>query len=1018
MDVDRSRILIVEDEDAHAELLQRAFAANGTHFELVVVRSLSDARRFLADSLPNLIIADYLLPDGAALDLLPSAPEEQRTPLIVLTSHGNEEVAVAAVKRGALDYIVKSPQAFADAPRTAERVLREWRHIIKRRQAEEQLRASEAKYRRLHESMMDAFVAVDMTGRLIEYNDAYVEMLGYPPEELRTLTYPDLTPARCHAEEAEVVATQVLPRGFSDVYTKEYRRKDGTVFPVELRTFLLRNGDGQPAAMWAIVRDITERVRALDDLRKSENLLRAMVTGTTDAVYIKDLAGRYLLFNSAAEAITGKAAVEVIGHDDTFLFPPDEARAVMEGDRRVMESGHAQTYEEVVTHASGEPRTYLSTKGPMLDLDGQVVGLFGIARDITDRKRVEQELQRSEKRFSAVFRHAPAAMTISRLSDGQLVDANDACFQLVGGSLEQAVGRTPRELGWWIRPEVPEQVAAELRANGVVQALEMQARTKAGTIADLLFSSQRIDLDGEPHMLSLAQDITARKRAEAERDRLVAAVEQAAEAFVITDPLGKIEYVNSAFEGITGYSRAEVLGQNPRILNGGQHDKAHYQTLWATITGGAIWKGRFTNRKKDGTLYEEEAVISPVKDASGRIVKFVAVKRDVTRERSLEEQLHQAQKLEAVGQFAAGIAHDFNNLLTALVGYAEVGRDALPVEHAARNALDGITRVADQAAGLTKSLLTFSGRSQTTVEPVQLNRLVTETAKLLQRMLPKIIELRVDVPAETPLWVRADGAQLQQVVMNLVINARDAMPDGGVLNIVVARGRSTPGDHTEPVPGVARLAVRDTGFGMTREVQARIFEPFFTTKSRGRGTGLGLAIVHGIVQEHGGTVEVDSVPGRGSTFTVVLPEIAADAPALHEAACNAMPRGHGELVLFAEDDEYVRALLASELEGLGYVVVTAADGDAALRCYQERRGALRLLVLDFDLPRRTGGECLRLIRQGGDQVPAIIITGAMNPGRLVGQSGAVVLPKPFKIAQLGEVMQRVLQAAPATEGAS
>ncbi len=375
-------------------------------------------------------------------------------------------------------------------------------------------------------------------------------------------------------------------------------------------------------------------------------------------------------------------------------------------------------------------------------------------------------------------------------------------------------------------------------------------------------------------VLSSGEDITERKRFEELRNRLITAIEHAAETIMITDKDGNIQYVNPAFEKITGYSREEVIGKNPRILKSGKHDKKFYENLWNTIKNGKVWRGRFVNRKKDGSLYEEEATISPVFDEPGVIAGYVAVKRDITQEVALEEQLRQAQKMEAMGELAAGIAHDFNNLLTAIAGYTELLEMRIKPEDPLRKNVDQIKRATERAASLIRQLLAFSKRQVLQPQILDLNKVVRSVEILLRRIIGKDIEFVMDLRDDL-FKIKADFSQMEQVVMNLILNAKDAMPHGGRItlktdNVILEDVNS----HIDARPGrFVKLVVSDTGVGMDKETLERIFDPFFTTKGIGKGSGLGLSVVYGIVKQHGGWIDVESEPGKGSKFTIYLPAI-------------------------------------------------------------------------------------------------------------------------------------------------
>lgn len=379
----------------------------------------------------------------------------------------------------------------------------------------------------------------------------------------------------------------------------------------------------------------------------------------------------------------------------------------------------------------------------------------------------------------------------------------------------------------------------------------------------------------EAEIVLNSRDVSDRLESEKKTLVLSRAIEQSAEAVVITDTRGTIEYVNPAFEQITGYSVQEAIGQNPRVLKSGRHDPEFYKRLWNTIANGKDWRGRIINRHKDGHLIEEEVTLSPVRDADGRIAHYVAVKRDVTREVQLEEQLRQSQKMEAIGQLAGGVAHDFNNLLTSMIMQADLTRGIPDLPEEAQEALKEIQTAAGRAANLTRQLLLFSRRQA--MEPVELdlNEIVRNLSKMLGRIIGETIQVELRLSPE-PLRVRADAGMMDQILLNLCINARDAMPAGGrlVIETTVAESGCPPRQEgDEALPPCVLLRVSDTGTGIRDEDLAHIFEPFFTTKGVGKGTGLGLATVFGIVKQHGGKVDVRTRPNEGTTFEVRLPAL-------------------------------------------------------------------------------------------------------------------------------------------------
>jgi PAS domain S-box-containing protein len=513
-------------------------------------------------------------------------------------------------------------------------------------------------------------------------------------------------------------------------------------------------------------------------------------------------------------------------------------------------------------------------------------------------------------------------------------------------------------------------------------------------------------------------DVTEQKADEESRARLTMAVEQAGESIVVTDTRGTIQYVNPAFERITGYDRMEVIGQTPRILKSGRQDAAFYKNLWQTLRRGEIWRGTFLNKRKDGTLYEEDAVISPVRDPSGQVVNYVAVKRDVTDVRRMEEQLRQAQKMEAVGRLAGGVAHDFNNLLTAISGYSDLLLHRLPDYSTLRRDVEEIRKAGDRAAALTRQLLAFSRRQVLQPKVLDLNTVVTNMGQMLRRLIGEDIELSTDLSPSLSR-VKADPGQIEQVIVNLAVNARDAMPDGGRITIATADAELSPAYavvHTDVRPGPhVLLSVADTGQGMSDETQAHLFEPFFTTKERGKGTGLGLATVYGIVQQSGGHIRVNSAADRGSTFLIYLPRVEAPEDGVQRADRPLLPHPSPgtETVLLAEDEEMVRRLAREILSGNGYKVLEAGNGREALLLSEAHRGEIHLLLTDVVMPKMSGRELTERIRPLRPDLRILFMSGYTDDAILrhgVLEDGIPFLQKPFTAEELARKVREVLDS--------
>lgn len=506
----------------------------------------------------------------------------------------------------------------------------------------------------------------------------------------------------------------------------------------------------------------------------------------------------------------------------------------------------------------------------------------------------------------------------------------------------------------------------------------------------------------------------SRRSGEEERGRLSAAIEQAGEAVVITDRAGLIQYVNPAFENITGYSRAEALGQNPRLLKSGRQDAAFYKQLWETISAGRIWKSRMVNRRKDGSFYTEDATVSAVRGPSGEIENFVAVKKDISEQLLVEEQLMQAQKMEAVGLLAGGIAHDFNNILTAVKCYAQVIARELSPDSPAQSDSREILAAAERGEALTRQLLAFSRKQVMSPVRTDLNSIVSGMSKMLRRVIGENIALDTRLHAEQcPVFL--DPVQLEQAILNLVINARDAISGRGVITLETGMDKAR-GSWRKAV-GTVYLKVRDTGCGISPEVRRRLFEPFFTTKGPGRGSGLGLPSVLGIVKQSEGEIEVHSEPGQGATFTLYFPMSAAPAaeePGSREKTAQAQLTGSGT-VLLVEDEEPLLRLGLRMLKAAGFTVIPAASGEDALKAAEAHGKPVDLLLTDVVLPGISGRELARALVSRGLARRVLYMSGYtdrefIRDGKM--QEGVAFIQKPFDVDAISEKIRKVLEGPP------
>ncbi len=505
-----------------------------------------------------------------------------------------------------------------------------------------------------------------------------------------------------------------------------------------------------------------------------------------------------------------------------------------------------------------------------------------------------------------------------------------------------------------------------------------------------------------------------RKQAERELRRLSTAIEQSPETMMITDTEGTIQYVNPAFQTITGYTCEEAIGQNPRILKSGQHDADVYTAMWKTLLDGQVWEGRLINKRKDDSLYTEDVSIAPVKDPNGTITNYVAVKRDITAELEREDMLRQAQKMESVGRLAGGVAHDFNNMLTIILGQAQLLAMKLAADAPHRHNVAEIVQAAQRSANLTRQLLAFARKETIAPVPLDLNGAVGDLLKMLRRLIGEDIDLSWQPGAK--LWrVKMDPGQLDQLLVNLCVNARDAIDGVGKVTIEtenVSIDEEYCRSHVEAKPGhYVMLTVSDDGCGMDAETMSQVFEPFFTTKPTGEGTGLGLATVYGIIKQNMGFVNVCSELEKGTTFRLYLPRLAGKE-SRHDPRQSPQPCPHGnETVLLVEDEPAVREIAQAFLEECGYRVLEADCPATALDVAAANPETIDLLLTDVVMPGMNGRDLAERLTAGRPSLRVLYMSGytaSTIVHRGVLDQGVQFISKPFTLEELARKVREVL----------
>ncbi len=778
---------------------------------------------------------------------------------------------------------------------------------------------------------------------------------------------------------------------------------------------------GKPVGVVVLVKDITERKQAEETLTRTEELQRTLLNSTPDIIRFKDGHGRWLLANQSDLELFQLTGVDYQGKTGAELasYSPFYTNSLLmceATDAKAWESGKISIVEEVITTPEGDNRVYEVIKHPLFYPDGSRKALVVIGRDITGRKKAEQELQANEEKFRTLLDRLEHIPVQGYDEERRIVYWNSSSTAVYGYSSEEALGCKLENLiiPAHMRDDMIQSIQNWLKKEEAIPSGESTLCDKEGNDVPV-FSSHVMHISeaGHKEIFCINIDLSMLHEAEEQLRRLAAAVEQTGETIVITDLDANIVYVNPAFTEVTGYTREKALGQNPRILQSGQTDEDLYTEMWQTLLNKQTWKGRFVNKKKNGSLLIEDVNISPILNSAGETVNYIAAKRDITDQLSTEEQYRQSQKLEAVGQLAGGIAHDFNNMLAIIIGQTELALRKAQADDPLSQRLQNIKKAALRSSKLTQQLLGFARKQPSQPRVLNINEVIGETLKMLQRLVGENIDLAWQAETENIL-IKIDPSHLDQILTNLVINARDAIKNTGIISVSTSysvmdetfckyNAGAQPGDYVQ-------LIVRDNGCGMTPEVQKKIFDPFFTTKQTGQGTGLGLAMVFGLVKQNRGYITAESVISEGTTFNLYFPvahTIKKESSGDDEE--EIIPGT--ETILIVEDEADLLEISTSMLQEAGYTVLFSQDPAKALDIAKEYNGTIHLLLSDMVMPNMTSLELHNALQKSRPGIKTLYMSGYPKETHNQAKQQFVneqLLMKPFSIHKLTKKVREVL----------
>ncbi len=927
----------------------------------------------------------------------------------------------------------------------AEEALRQAHNNLEKRVAE---RTAELSQERrllctLIDNLPDGVYTKDTAGRKTMVNPADLKVLGCQTKAEAIGKsdfdfFPKEIAEKCWADDQKVLKGEPVINREEFILDKQGRK----------RWFLssklpLRDQNGAIAGLVGISRNITERKQAEEALRQSHDELEKRVTERTaelsrerlqlrtlidnlpDMIFVKDPRSRFIVVNTAcAQQLGASRPEEVLGKSDGDFVAPKLAAQYMADEQVLMQSGQMLHKEERTQHKTlGEMRWSLTTKIPLKDAAGNVVGLMGIARDITERKQIEQALNEHMQQLGEVLDfnkkiiHEASIGITAFKATGECVLANEFAAQALNGTVPDLLKMNFRQLASWRNSDML-KVAEETLATGRPQHCESHFISSFGKEIWQYCHFTKFTRGNEPHLLVLFDDVTHAKQAEAHIREQAALLDKAQDAIMALDMDDRIIYWNKGAERIYGWTATEAVGKKPLELFLNDIVSPHHQKAIQAVNERGEWAGELQEYTKDGKSVTVYARCNVIRDDQGRPKSRLIINTDITERKKLESQFLRSQRMESIGALAGGIAHDLNNILTPLLVSVQVLKEKI-TDDDGKTLLEALETNVQRGAGLVKQVLAFGrgmGGERIAVNPKHIAR---EIKQIVRETFPKSVEF--EFHSAPGLWtITGDPTQLHQVLLNLCVNARDAMPNGGKLSLGmenVTFDEVYVGMNPEAKAGpYVVITVADTGMGMSREVQNKIFDPFFTTKELGKGTGLGLSTTLTIVKGHGGFIHCNSVPGKGTTFEVYLSANPAALAAESSVAAETsrLPRGHNELVLVVDDEETIRKLAKRTLERFGYRVLLAADGAEAVALYANQQQEIAAIITDMVMPVMDGPATIVALKAMNSDVKIISCSGHTSEGGVAKATNAGIrhfIPKPYTAETVLNALHEVLQTS-------
>lgn len=868
---------------------------------------------------------------------------------------------------------------------------------------------AENKLRTTLNSIGDAVISTDKTGRITLMNTVAEKLTGWCFNDARNQSAEKVIIIRSLSSEKVLnPIKEILQSGktmksdkFATLISRDHNKYQimGTASPI-------KDNRQNLSGVVIVLCDVTKEYQLRQAIKQTEIRFQSIINNSETAIYQKDLEGRYIIVNRQFEKLFNIDRSEVNGLKDKDIFPAETAVELQKNDRQVLQMAKPVLFEERISY-KGTQRYYVSVKFPLVDSGGEIYSVCGISTDITDRKRTEKALAESEEKFRLTFQTSPDSINLNRVSDGMYVEINEGFTKIMEYGRADIIGKTSLELNIWNNPEDRQLLIKGLQKRGFVENLEAEFVTKTGKIRNGLMSARIIQFQDETLILSITRDITdrvlAQKTLKKSEQKYRTLFEKTNDAiFIVEKKSGKYIGANRAAEILTGRSCRELMNLSVHDVSPTGAEQRLEKINQST---GTIELGKTVYIRPNGE--KRVAVLSSVPLDTDTVI---GIAHDITKELVMENHVRRAQKMEAIGTLAGGIAHDFNNILSGIFGYSQLAQNHIDEPERIKSDLKNIVKIASRATELIQQILTVSREANYKKQHLNIDVILKEVLKLIRATIPATIEIKSYINSNAPIL--ADPTQMHQMLMNLCTNAYHAMNDtSGTLTVRLEKISSVDKGHINTKKQeYLKLEVCDTGHGMAKDTMGKIFDPYFTTKPREKGTGLGLSIVHSIVLEHKGEIKVDSIVGKGTTFTIHLPVVEKKDKSHHKnASRKKIPVGK-ESILFVEDEESIRSVVKDILGKKGYQITLAENGLIAYENFKKDPDNFDMVITDMAMPKMNGLELSKKILNLRKKIPIIFCTGFIGDKEAdqINERGISFIQKPVAMTELGFLIRKIL----------